>query len=190
MRTPTLALVIASVCAGCGGAATPAAITPPAEPAPSTAPSITRRAAPPPERWCLHLANDGAGGMVTLVMNHGFEGFSGQRDYPWLVQVHVEIVDRNPQGLPTPEEADVLNALEERLTPALSAAADLHYVGRATMPGYRDLLYYAADGPQADAVLKKQAALRQARAFEYTVAEDPTWSHVAPVLAEPGNCSD
>lgn len=190
MRTATtLALAIASVCAGCGGAATPAATTPP-EPAPSAAPSITRRAAPPPERWCLHLADDGAGGMVTLVMNHGYEAFAGQRDYPWLVQVHVEIVDRNAQGLPTPAEADVLNALEERLTPALLADADLHYVGRATMPGYRDLLYYAADGPQADAVLKKQAALRQARAFEYTVVEDPTWGQVAPVLAEPGDCAD
>lgn len=189
MRTATtLALVLAATAAGCGGAAAPAATAPPAAPTP--APSIARRAPPPPERWCLHLASDGAGGMVTLVMNHGFEGFAGQRDYPWLVQVHVEIVDRNPQGLPTPEEADVLNALEERLTPALSAAADLHYVGRATMPGFRDLLYYAADGPQADAILRKQAALRQARSFEYTVAEDPTWSHVAPVLAEPGNCSD
>ena len=189
MRTATtLALALAATAAGCGGAAAPAATAPPAASTP--APSIARRAAPPPERWCLHLADDGAGGMVTLVMNHGYEAFAGQRDYPWLVQVHVEIVDRNPQGLPTPAEADVLNALEERLTPALTAGADLHYVGRATMPGFRDLLYYAADGPQADAVLKKQAALRQARAFEYTVVEDPTWAQVAPVLAEPGDCAD
>jgi len=186
VRPTTLALVIA---AGCGGAATPAASTPPAsDPPPASAGTIARRAAPPPERWCLHLADDG--GMVTLAMNHGYEGFAGQRDYPWLVQVHVEIVDRNPQGLPTPAEADVLNVLEERLTPAVLADADLHYVGRATMPGFRDLLYYAADGPQAAAVLKQQAAMRQARAFEYTVVEDPTWSQVAPVLAEPGDCAD
>ena len=33
-------------------------------------------------------------------------------------------------------------------------------------------------------------AMRQARAFEYTVVEDPTWSQVAPVLAEPGDCAD
>jgi len=188
--TTKLALVLAAACAGCGGAAAPAATTPPAGTAPPAAPSITRRAAPPPERWCLHLADDGAGGMVTLVMNHGYADFAGKRDYPWLVQVHVEIVDRNPEGLPTAAEADVLNALEERLTPAFLAGADLHYVGRATMPGFRDLLYYAADGPQADAVLKEQAALRQARAFEYTIAADPTWSHVAPVLAEPGDCAD
>lgn len=184
MRALPIALLVVAGCAGRGGAAAPAASTPP----PASGGAIARRAAPPPERWCLHLADDG--GMVTLAMNHGYEGFAGQRDYPWLVQVHVEIVDRNPQGLPTPAEADVLNVLEERLTPALLADADLHYVGRATMPGFRDLLYYAADGPQAAAVLKQQAAMRQARAFEYTVVEDPTWSQVAPVLAEPGDCAD
>lgn len=187
--TTTLALVLAAACAACGGAAAPAATAPPAAPT-TAAPTIARRAAPPPERWCLHLADDGNGGMVTLVMNHGYENFAGQRDYPWLVQLHVEVVDRNVAGLPTPAEADVLNALEERLTPAFLAEADLHYVGRATMPGFRDLLYYAADGAQAEAAVKKQAALRQARPFEYTVAEDPEWAQVAPVLAEPGDCAD
>lgn len=188
MRALLTATLVAAACAGCGGAAPPAAT--PREPTPASAGPIARRAAPPTERWCLHQGDDGEGGPVILAMNHGFDGFAGQRDYPWLVEVHVEVVDRDVAGLPTPAEADVLNALEDRLTSALATDADLHYVGRATMAGYRDLFYYAADGDQANAALARQAALRQARPFEYRVSQDPAWGRVAPIFADPGDCAD
>ena len=95
---------------------------------------------------------------------------------------------QNPRGLPTDEEAATLNQLEDRLTAGLSAFPELHFIGRVTLKGRRELVYYLKDPKQVDAWLTRLAKTDQPRAWEYQIAEDPEWKYADELIGGDPEC--
>ena len=85
--------------------------------------------------------------------------------------VTVQLRSPNPNGFPVGEEADTLDALEERLLAAVPASV---YAGRVAGAGRRVWTWFVADGAAATAAV--EAVVRSA-GWKATVAHtpDPRW---------------
>jgi hypothetical protein len=126
-------------------------------------------------KWCLQQVADEANQPVIILVNLDYQRFAHKADFPWLLEVNVNTLHQNRNGHPTDEEAPVLNALEDRLTTALSHATPLQFVGRATTKGHRELLYYVKDAEKANRLMTELAKGRQLRPWEYRISKDARW---------------
>lgn len=78
-----------------------------------------------------------------------------------------------PQGLTTPEEADVLNKVEDELLAALGH--DAVYIGRETGQRQRVLHFHVASAGPAEARSRAWAKQHKERRAVVTIAHDPRW---------------
>ena len=76
---------------------------------------------------------------VLLDLGHG-EDFP-LRTHPWFFGIRVPMTNKNNDGLPSEEEEDRLNAVENRIR-EVTKSRDGIYVGRRQGQGNRDLLFY------------------------------------------------
>lgn len=93
-----------------------------------------------------------------------------------LFDTHVELTATlrapTPEGLPTSEESEALNASEDALLAGLGA--DAIYFGRETYAGKRVWHFHVMEGGPAAAKLAAWKA-KQQHAIEVKVAPDPMW---------------
>lgn len=76
---------------------------------------------------------------VMLDLGHG-EDFP-LRSHPWFFGIRVPMTNKNAEGLPSDEEEERLNAVENRIR-EVTKQRDGIYVGRRQGQGNRDLLFY------------------------------------------------
>jgi|GEM_PF-1419389 len=81
---------------------------------------------------------------VLLDLGHG-EDFP-LKTHPWFFGVRISMTNKNADGLPSEEEEDRLNTVENR-TREVTKARDGIYVGRRQGQGNRDLLFYFPKRP-------------------------------------------
>jgi len=167
------ALLVAGLAASC--------VTTPVVMSPRAGPDV-------PAEWCLQQASDGEGGLVFLTTNLAFRSYPRRAEFPFLVEVNVHVVDKNRNGHPTNAEAQVLNALEDDLVGAIAARVPTRYVGRATVPGFRDLIIYVSDDAAANAVLERLAQSPQRREWEYRISEDREWTRALRMIGSDPHC--
>jgi Family of unknown function (DUF695) len=86
--------------------------------------------------------------------------------------VDFEILDRNDHGLPTPADAEQLNALEDELS---AQFVDAVYYGRETRPGRRTIHWYVPEDSAAQRIVEDFAKLHPDRKLQLMLARDPTW---------------
>jgi len=92
------------------------------------------------------------------------------------VAVDLAILDRNPQGLTTPADAEQLDQLEDQLSEALGERA--LYFGRETKPGHRVMHWYAPEDSAAQAIIERWAQQIPERSPQVDWIRDPTWAFV------------
>lgn len=92
------------------------------------------------------------------------------------VAVDVAIVDRTPEGLTTPADAEKLNALEDELGNALGELAV--YFGRETKPGHRVMHWYAPEDSAAQAIIERWSKRHADRQPQVEWIRDPSWEFV------------
>jgi hypothetical protein len=113
---------------------------------------------------------------IVAVINAALAHYAGCGDFPWLVELEIVARDTDDRGLPTLEEVDQLNAIEERLQESLGSLGS-HFIARQTWNGRRLLDFYVADGPAAqktiDALIKQRAFPRR---LTVQVSRDDDWS--------------
>ena len=116
-----------------------------------------------------------------MVVNESLKHFNNYNSYPWILFIEIDIKEKTkPYNLPTNEEAEVLNLLEDKLTDLISSSIPYQYVGRITDNGKRELYYYL-ENPKI--VHEKLNNLIEGgnyeREFEYSISKDPNWDKVA-----------
>lgn len=142
----------------------------------------------PPASWCLQEVTDQDGNKVLITANLGYKNYADKAKFPWCLAVNITTLQKYPNGLPTAEEAPILNTTEDMITEALVKAGATQFIGRVTMKGYRELYYFVTNPDKADAALKKLAKKRQPREWEYQMQEDENWSRVAPFFRTNAKC--
>jgi hypothetical protein len=144
--------------------------------------------APVPASWCIQQLAEADGNVVFATVDLQLRHDPRRASYPALVRINIVTQGQNARGLPTDEEAAVLNQVEDQITGRLLSANRGVFVGRTTTKGFRELLYYVADAASANATLEPFAKQPQGRPWEYSIGDDPGWTTVAPLLAETAHC--
>ncbi len=115
-----------------------------------------------------------------MVVNESLKNFKGKNQYPWFLLINIDILEAvEPYGLPTDEEAVVLNKVEDELTSLISSTIDYQFIGRITDNGQRELYYYLKEPKGIHNALEKLIESGQyLREFEYSMSEDEEWENV------------
>lgn len=116
-------------------------------------------------------------------INTAYNQYSNKKFFPWCAQVLFEILDKNENGHPTNEEAEVLNELEDKVEAFLKENHVVHFIGRLTRNGFRDIFYYL-DKPNFDQNKTKIFfdEISAIRAVNFYLDEDSKWDKVAEFI--------
>lgn len=134
-----------------------------------------------PERFPEENFSIGQGerdGLPAFAMvNLAYKGYAYRSDYPWHIQIEVRFQDATESGLCTDAEAEVLNALEDRLEAEMRKADAVHYIARQTWNGLRMIDYYVEDGEAVERALASLSDSGQlARPFTFKLERDEDWA--------------
>jgi hypothetical protein len=116
------------------------------------------------------------------ILNVALAEYSDCQQYPWLVEIEILAKELAERGMPTMEEVDQLNAVEERLQEHL-AERKAHFIARQTWNGRRMLDFYVADGPTVQRHFDQ--LIRQndfSRTFSVRISQDADWDVWMPTL--------
>ena len=118
-----------------------------------------------------------------VMLNLAYRDYSFPSDYPWHLEIEIAFEDANEHGLCTDDEAQVLNAMEDRIEAALRETGAVHYIARQTWNGLRMIDYYVENGEAAEHALEALATAGQLdRTFTFEVKRDDEWSICQPFL--------
>ena len=122
-------------------------------------------------------------GIGIAIVNKAYDAYPNKKDYPWCAQVLIEFKDKNENGHPTDEEANVLNDLEDRFEKFLKRKHTVHFIGRVTRSDFRDLLFYI-NHPIFDPEETKQFMdeINAVRSINFSLDKDETWDFVSDLI--------
>ena len=117
-------------------------------------------------------------GLATF--NTKYDNYPNKLFFPWHVLIELEIVEKNDNGHPVDTEAEKLAKLEEDILTFLKSKHTVHFLGRVTRNGFRDLLYYI-DKPNfiQDEVNTFCDNVMKERPINFGMENDPKWSAVS-----------
>jgi len=119
-------------------------------------------------------------GLGLATFNNKYNNYPNKQFFSWHVLVELEIMDKNDNGHPTDTDAEKLVKLEDEILGFLNQKHTVHFLGRVTRNGFRDLLYYI-DTPRfeqtevnsfCDNVMKE-------RGINFGMEKDPKWTAVS-----------
>lgn len=117
-------------------------------------------------------------GLATF--NNKYNEYPNKAFFPWHVLVELEIVDKNDNGHPVDIDAEKLAKLEGEILEFLRQKHTVHFLGRVTRNGFRDLLYYV-DKPKFEQVEVNSFCdnVMKERGINFGMEKDPNWTAVS-----------
>lgn len=106
--------------------------------------------------------------------------FKQKKEFALSLFITVNTLEKDSVGQPTKKEAEIYSGIEADILKNMDKSMITAFIGRTTMNGYRDLIFYIdpADQKKADEVMqllkKKYSRIR-----EYVFENDPEWEAVA-----------
>ena len=123
---------------------------------------------------------DFAEGWGLATFNKKYDQYPNKLFFPWHVLIELEIIEKNDNGHPVDTDAEKLAILEDDILTFLKQKHTVHFLGRVTRNGFRDLLYYI-DKPKfeqsevnafCDNIMKE-------RGINLSMEKDPNWTAVS-----------
>lgn len=120
-------------------------------------------------------------GLATF--NNKYNDYPNKAFFPWHVLVELEIIDKNNNGHPIDTDADKLVRLEDQILKFLQEKQTVHFLGRVTRNGFRDLLYYI-DTPKLEQAEVNAFCdnIMKERGIYFGMEKDPKWTAVSGFL--------
>ena len=108
-----------------------------------------------------------------------YKSFKEKSAFPLSLFITITTVEKNAKGHPTAKESAVFNSIEDQMLASLAPIAPC-YIGKTTMNGYRDLIFYIAEKDQ-NQVSQKLADIQKKfpRIKSYIFEKDPAWDAVS-----------
>lgn len=116
---------------------------------------------------------------ILLDLGHG-EDFP-LRGHPWYFATRMPMTNRNAEGLPSDEEEERLNTVENRIREVAKSREGL-YVGRRQGQGNRDLLFYFPRRPQG---LEDRIRASMGTEILFISRDDSKWQAYEQLLPGP-----
>ena len=117
-------------------------------------------------------------GLATF--NNKYNNYPNKTFFPWHVLVELEIIDKNDNGHPIDIDAEKLVRLEGEILKFLQLKHTVHFLGRVTRNGFRDLLYYI-DKPKFEQAEVNEFCdnIMKERGINFGMEKDPQWTAVS-----------
>jgi Family of unknown function (DUF695) len=146
--------------------------------------SETRVIVPEPHYTMFNAKRSGKAEVV--VINDSLLSFVHTDIFPWHLRVIMQATDLIDNGMPSPEESEILFSIGDEIEKVVDHGRTEHnsqnalFLARSTWDGIRELLFQVHDPEVAHVAL--QALLQSrvwARKWNYKMENDPQWSVAA-----------
>ena len=117
-------------------------------------------------------------GLATF--NNKYNNYPNKLFFPWHVSVELEIIRKNDNGHPIDADAENLVRIEDEVLNFIQLKHTVHFLGRVTRNGFRELLYYI-DTPRfnQDEVKAFCDNIMKDRGVNLNMKKDPKWTAVS-----------
>ena len=118
-------------------------------------------------------------GLAFATVNSAYEGYQNKQCFPYLAGIELEIKNKNENGQPLNDEAEILNELQTKIENFLKEKHTVHSVARVTRNGTRDILMFI-DEPKFTEQEAREFfdQINEIRAVNFTIDKDPEWNSV------------
>ncbi|HEY1007770.1 MAG TPA: DUF695 domain-containing protein [Sphingobacteriaceae bacterium] len=114
------------------------------------------------------------------VIDRRYLDFGHRSEFPLSLFVTLETRKKDRNGHPDPEEARAHAGLLSEIVASLDAIGVNAYIGKTTMTGFEDLIFYVREADQPAIRTRLEELQRQNRVIrEYTFEQDPQWEAVS-----------
>lgn len=136
-----------------------------------------KKVAPYPNEssWSV-LKGQNEGKPMFIRRNEAALAFAGHPDYKYRIGVAIPLLAPNGDGLPTNEEMEQLNAIEDALTEQLEIEQRALHVLAITTGGMREFVFYSRVPARAEKIvesLREKIATHEPQSY---VTEDGKWT--------------
>jgi hypothetical protein len=120
---------------------------------------------------------------AVVVVDVALAGSDKRPGLSWQLEITVYSRLLGQNGMPTAEEVEVLNLLEDEFDSCVGKATDTAFFARATFRGLRRIVYRIQDPEPVDDLLQELASNEhQTREWEYRIEHDPDWTLTQPEI--------
>jgi hypothetical protein len=114
------------------------------------------------------------------LINQYFKAYKYKSDFPFSLWITVETKNKNSNGHPTEGEALLFNQIEDSLIAKLEAVTQFCFIGRTTRDGYREIMFYGADGKKLLEIMNTFVHENPFdRIITFEIDDDDTWENVS-----------
>jgi hypothetical protein len=131
---------------------------------------------------CYTLINTSIGeDPAVVVVNSSLRTFDQRETFPWHLRITIDCLLLGANGMPTSEEVDILNQLEDHIETPLQVGENAIFLARITARGERVLLYRIQDPEKANDALRSLVSPPSGRReWEYRMESDAHWELAQP----------
>lgn len=108
----------------------------------------------PEESFNLLEAEDDDGKLMMVTVDSGFKEWPQRPAFPWLLQIDINYAG-DANGLPSQQQLDDLQEIEEEIIRLFSAAPTIWYIGNRTYDNMRNVYFYASEYKQNSKILHR-----------------------------------
>ena len=112
---------------------------------------------------------------ASMMLDMGIRGQIPMPAFPDMAYLRLYLQTPAASGMTTSEEAEILHPFEDTLG-ILAKESKAIYVGRVTTDGFRDFVFYAADGAAFESEIASTAATFAGYRFDVGSRPDPEWA--------------
>jgi len=109
-----------------------------------------------------------------------YTDFKDKKEFPLSLFITINTLEKDSDGHPVKKEAETQSHIETEVIKELDRSLISAFIGRTTMNGYRDLIFYIKSSDQkkvTDLLIRLQK--KHSRIKEFVFEEDPEWEAVA-----------
>lgn len=120
---------------------------------------------------------------AVVVVNSALRTFDARNSFPWHLKIGIDCKLIGINGMPTDEEGEALQCLEEAISKPLQLTHNAIFLARITCRGERVLLFRVQDPEIANDLLQSLVSeASQLREWDYRMEHDPGWELAQPEL--------
>jgi len=129
----------------------------------------------PEDNWVIVEGNS-EGHPFFMMVNDGLKDFQDRSGFPFCLLLTIQLEDVQGHKLPTDDEAEILNFIEDTTIEILSAVTLPILIGRETYFGEREILIYFPEPPDLKKIIDSMSRkLNEHRHVSIELHRDPEW---------------
>jgi hypothetical protein len=144
-------------------------------------PKAEIRVAQEESTWTLYQADQNGKPLFVLICKEA-KALLGHPEFRHQVGIAIPLRRTNEHGLPTNEEAEDLNRIEDMICAQLGKDNETLFLGRLTFPGVRELVLYTSNPRAVEAKMEEVSKSVASHQLQLMIQEDPKWEVLRRLL--------